>query len=281
VAQLFVAGICFVGCCRKYRRADAQGITAGLGLVLLAAWVIVSSLGIRQWDEFEPRYLQLNPDSGTQLIGSIIATMLLALLPVSAAARADADWHRRRRASDPALRRRPIPPGAVVAAATLITVALVNVEWGAAGTNPAAGRLDASFLATLAAPAVQTAAVVCLFLLSVGYLLRITHRAGGKPLVVGLGWMILTWLIPIVTELMVLAIRGYSPDQTFPGTISTCSPPVTVFCTWRPDATNIDRGNSVAVALAVQGALTVLLAGLYYGRALRARAPRPAAEAVT
>jgi hypothetical protein len=277
IAQLFFAGILFVGCCRKYRRADAQGITAGLGLVLLAAWVIVSSLGIRQWAEFEPRYLQLNPDPETQLIGSIIATMLLALLPVSAAAQADADWRRRRRAADSALRRRPIPPGAVVAAATLITLALVNVEWGAAGTTGAAGRSDASLPAALAGASVQTAAVVCLFLLSLSYLLRISYRARGKPLVVGLGWMILTWLIPIVTELMVLAVRGYSPDQTFPGTIATCSPPVTVYCAWRPDARINDRGQSVAIALAVQGGLTVFLALLYYGRAPKAHVPRPAA----
>jgi hypothetical protein len=94
--------------------------------------------------------------------------------------------------------------------------------------------------------------------------------------VVGLGWMILTWLIPIVTELMIMAVRGYSPDQTFPGTISTCSPPVSVFCTWRPDATLNDGGQSVAIALTVQGGLTMLLALLYYGRAPRARAPRPA-----
>src|SRR4051812_34476070 len=51
-AQLFFTGVCFAACCRKYRRADAQGITAGLGLLMLGGWVVVSSIGIRQWDVF-------------------------------------------------------------------------------------------------------------------------------------------------------------------------------------------------------------------------------------
>jgi hypothetical protein len=268
-AQLFFAGVCFAACCRKYRRADAQGITAGLGLVLLGGWVIVSSFGIRQWDAFAPRILNGNPDTESQLIGSIIATMLLALLPISAAAQADTDWQRRRRASDPALSRRPVPPGIVVGLATLLTVALANVEWTTVGT--ASGRLDASLVAALAGPLVQTAAVVCLFLLSVGYLLRIVYHVGGKPIVIALFWLVLTWLIPIVAELIVLGIRGFTMDEAFPGTLAACSPPVSVTCIWRPDTAARDLGGAVTFALAVQGALTLLLAWLYYGRALRGR----------
>jgi hypothetical protein len=163
-----------------------------------------------------------------------------------------------------------------VALATLVTVALANVEWSP-GSTP--GRLDASLVATLAGPVVQTAAVVCLFLLSVGYLLRIIYRVGGKPIVIVLFWLLLSWLIPIVVELIILGIRDDPFDRTFPGTLAACSPPVSVFCIWRPDAATRDRGESVTVALAVQWALTVVLAWLYYGRALKPRARRPAVRA--
>jgi hypothetical protein len=248
VAQGFLAVVCFMGACRKFRRPDAQALPAPMGLLLLAGWVVISSIGMWQWDQFEPQFLRyLGIGRGAQLVGTIIASMVLALYPIAAAVAADTDWRRRRAINDPSLRSRPMPVLAVVMLAGLIILSLTNVHrytWPAVEWQSPLPWLAILVIGTLLCPC---------------YLLRIAYRGGGRGGIILGTWLLLIWVAPLIVELIISVTAGATnsnqspteaPVSMFPGRIACLSPPAAVYRILRDDPAPARIGVLLQVALA-------------------------------
>lgn len=260
-AQCALGAILFIGAARKYRRPEAPAFGTLLALIFLAAWVAVSAVGIDRWEEFQPRF-QRDASVGhvARFLFSLAVTMLLALVPVAASVRADADWRRRRRLDDPAPMRRPFPPVLAVLFAAAVALALLPVAF-----RSEQNVRDVSL---------RTAATVLFFLLFGCYLLRIVYRGGGRGLfLVGL-LVILTWVAPFIIDLIRHAMTDAYDDPVL-GMIMTFSPLGLLIELWD------SKPMSTTPGLAFQAALAALAALLYYAGPLLARrtdlskAPKP------
>lgn len=244
-AQFLVGAICFTAAARKYRRPDVIGLTPLLGMLLLAVWVGLSWVGMTHWELLRPRYVRddwVTPE--TQLLTSLFIAMLLALVPVTAAAEMNVAWVRRRLADDPALGARPVPNMAIVFAATGIVLLLCDARWMLGGTFPAS---------TLA----FTAAAVVLHLSSASYLRRAlryyTEKVNG-PLFL---WLLLTWLGPLLADAVRHRHLGI-PERPVLTELSTLSPLGTIIALWgRHDY-------PVMVGLAFQGVLMLCTVALHH-----------------
>ena len=262
IAQGFLAVVCFFGACRKFRRPDAQALTAPMGLLLLAGWVVISSIGMWQWDQFQPQFLKyLDLSTDAQLVGTIMATMVLALYPIAAAVAADTDWRRRRAIDDPSLSSRPLPVLLVLLIATLIILSLTNVQrhnWSVKEWNSRLPWLGFLITGALLAPC---------------YLLRIIHRGGGRGgIILGI-WLLLIWVAPLIVELIISVTAGATnqpgnelPVSTFPGTVACVSPPAAVYRILRDDPGPARGG------VLLQAALAVMLIVMFHGRRTRSQA---------
>jgi hypothetical protein len=251
--QAVIAGILLVGASRKYRRDDAAALPATLSLLLLAAWVVTSIVGIAEWGQFTGSFWQ-NMDAGlhTQFLWTLAISILLTLFPVGAAARAEGEWRRHRRhKGDPALMRRPMP----VILAVLLSAGIVM------GLLYVAPEPNSSWSKTAGRMAITNT----LFLLSTSYLLRIVNRIRSRRLVVVGIWVVLNWVGPFVID---LARHGASadPEDEFLTRISTCSPLGTLIQLW--DRRPLDT----ALGLTVQAGLVAFTALLFYTTRSRANA---------
>ena len=281
MAQFVVGAICFTAAARKYRRPDVIGLTPVLAMMLLAVWVGISWLGITQWEALRPRYVRgewLTP--GAQFVTSLFVAMLLALVPVTAAAELNVAWTRRRLLSDPGLGRRPLPDLAVVFLATGVVMLLCDARSMLEGPIPTRA-MPAAQLGTGADPGgafppsalAFTTAAVLLHLLSASYLRRAmryyTEKVNG-PLFL---WLMLTWLGPLLAD----AVRHHRlerPDLPVFSEISTLSPLGTVIAIWGR------RDYPVTTGLMFQAVLTACMFTLHHlshperRRLARARAKR-------
>jgi hypothetical protein len=186
-----------------------------MGILLLAGWVGVSLIGMRQWQQFHPRFLFGPANIPAQLVTTISLTLLLAMFPISAAVAADTDWRRRRQLKDPALGVRPPAVILIVLLAGAIILALINVP---------------ILLTELWHRTACLAAVIFLALLAPTYLLRITARGGARGMVLIVAWFILTWIGPIMAEIIIhVAAADAGASGEFPGAIAGISPPVAIY----------------------------------------------------
>jgi hypothetical protein len=268
VAQLGIGALFFEAARRKYRREDAVGIGPVLGLLLLAGFVGVSWAGLWQWDDFGPRYLRNAwVPQDVQVICSLLCVMLLATVPVTAAARQDADRHRRLMSSNPHDERPPsgLPDLLVVALAAAAISVLVwlvqdeNAKWRLMPAGP--GR-DA---------ARRTSITVLLFLVAFSYVARAAYRHVRRPRLVATVWLLVTWLGPLLADLVRYSqterTRYDEPAPQALGWLSTCSPVGAGLALWHGSEMGpID----VTVGLWVQAGLAVLAVGVFYATA-RAR----------
>jgi hypothetical protein len=244
-AQFVVGAICFAAAARKYRRPDVIGLTPSLGMLLLAVWVALSWLGITQWELLRPRYVRdgwLNAQ--TQFLTSLFVAMLLALVPVTAAAELNVGWTRRRLLGDPGLGRRPLPDLLVVLVAAGVVLMLCNARSTLGGTFPPAAIG-------------LTGVAVLLHLASASYLrraLRYHTEKVNAPLFL---WLLLTWLGPLLAD----AVRHHRlerPDLPVLSELSTLSPLGTVIALWAR------RGDPVTVGLGFQGLLLLFTFVLHH-----------------
>jgi hypothetical protein len=222
-SQVFIGTICFLGAARRFRRGDAPAFTLPMSLLLLAGWVVISCITILRWDDFKPEFLSGRMvDTDSQLIGSLLSSMLLALTPIAGSARAQCEW-RARVPNDPRRSRRPFSTPLLAVIATLIILCLVSVEWPGAGFKTG----------DLADPILRTALVVLLFLLAAGYLLQVLIRCGIRPLAPMLIWLAISWLGPLLGDVVrynMFADQHGSILQT----ISTCGPLGALIQIWLP-----------------------------------------------
>jgi hypothetical protein len=248
--QVVFGALFFAAAARKYRRADVIGFTPLLGLLLLAAWAGASWVGIGYWDTLRPRIFRMNwVEAEGQVLASVIVAMLLALVPVWAAAEQYVEWLRRSLHGDPALDRRPVPNGAVVAAATLVILPMVLAGglW-----LPPAGLC-------------VVAIVVPLHLVTASYLrrtLRFHTQQGTGLLIMFMGFL---WVGPLLADLIRHEMLDHYNDPTLTE-ISCVSPLGALIAAFE------GRTAQTTVGLLVQAGVAALAAILY-------RATHPARRA--
>ncbi len=187
IAQLVFGSIFYLGAMRRYRRDDVPALGVTLGLLLLAAWIVTSAMGIARSNEFIYVGTLRRPveylSRSVPIIATLLSGMLLGLAAISAAARASAEWMRTLLASGRRPGDRPVSPLLISCLATLIVFPIVLVL--KPRFNVQARILWPAFI------------VVLSFFVSMNYLLRIFYRAGRKAAILLAMWIILTWLVPI------------------------------------------------------------------------------------
>jgi hypothetical protein len=235
-AQLLIGGICFAGATRKYRRADTQALGADLGLLLLGSWIVLSFLGMHYWDSFSPTWLPDNADERRRFLATMIATLLVMIVPIAGAARAQVRWKYHLRVHDIVMPRRPISPLLIAIASAILPLVLT---------------LTLNFSRDMMIDGtIRTAILFLSFALTISYMLRMLPLGTKSAWVVPIAWIFLTFAGPILIDLSYHSV-AYSTDTT--GILSTLSPPAALFDIWsiNPIGTNLALVVGAAQAIAV------------------------------
>jgi hypothetical protein len=214
--------------------------------------VATSAFAILRWDDYKPALVSVGdsrPD--VQLIGSMVATMLLGIVPLNGAAFAAADWEARRTLKDPSLGRRPVPPLLVALAAAGVALLLANVPVPLQAPPPA--------LAHAGPPRIlaRTAVVLVAFFVTSLYALRLLYRRTGSPqFALMSSWLFLTWLVPMGVDTVQWYLSTGRPDVL--GTASSFSPLGALIELWTGHA------RVTNVGLVFQGCLAALMAAAFH-----------------
>jgi len=217
-AQILIGSICFIGATRKYRRADRPALGAELGLLLLASWIALSFMGIHYWESFNPRWLFDDSDTRRHFLATMIATLLVMIVPIVGAARAEVNWMHHLQAHDIVLPRRPISPLLVAMFAAVLPLVLTLTLYFSAEL-----MIDAM---------IRTAIVLLCFALTLSYLLRMLKLGKKSAWVVPAIWIFATFALPILADLIYHGLIQETRETT--GIISTLSPPAALFYIWNP-----------------------------------------------
>jgi len=163
-------------------------------MALVLAWVLASICGMSSASS-----LTIFPSMPTtemtdyRLVASILAGIIVAFVPLAAAVLAEGRWRRRRTLNDPALEPHPIAPVLIVllASATLLLMPLALASFNTTQSPlPNATLLTAALFVTVTA------------LLQARYLLGMLYRLGFAPTFCIAIWVVLTWGVPPLLDLM-------------------------------------------------------------------------------
>lgn len=250
LAQAFVGSIFLYGATRKYRRSENRALGVVPAVVLLGGWVVMSMVGILNWEDLRPQFGPFRISGIAQFIGSLCSCVLLALLPIGNAAQAQLEWERHRHIDDPALGRRPIPPLAVALLGGVLTLVLC-----------VAAPMDRRPVHT---QVLLTAAVVLPFLASMRFLLDASYRLNLPGRVVGGIYTVLLWLVPLGVDFMRSGLADSAEEEPLQA-IATISPIGALIKIWGIGTTDPKMG------IAVQAVLAVAFAMLFYTWIARAQ----------
>jgi hypothetical protein len=213
-----VAAIFLRAAARKYVRSDAAGMTPLMGLGLLACWAVASVVGMSLWDEVRPSGWQWRASnlSGATVVCTLVAGILLALVPVTQAvnSRGAGTARRRRRSYRVVL----VPLAVLLAAVALAIVpaAIAPVETGVVGRQRA--------LAHTAIAAASVAVSACL-------LARAFYVQGMRAWLAIAVWLVLVCAGPLAYDAGHHALLGDGSDFQF-GAISDMSPLGALHAVW-------------------------------------------------
>jgi len=232
--QLAMAAVFLLAAARRYRHPLRPGLNVDLGLILLTILTVASAVGLYYWEDFcfvELRYARGRNFAEGQLASSVIALMLVALLPVSNSARAAVAYLSTKQ-SKPLYAR----PAAICALATVAILVILfscrtSLEQGAG-----------------------TAVVVLVFLLSTSYLLRWTYLAVPRAGVILFMWILLTWMAPIVADVIRYNFFIENSDRAL-GEISTISPLGALIKLWTDPEVPARQGIGLQILLATVPAI--------------------------
>jgi len=218
-AQAYFATILFIAASRKYRRAGEVGIDTLLGLCLLAGWVAVTCVGLREWEDFRPRgWSPVSVSETAQIVGSMVAGLLIALPAISANVLERLAWRRHEVLRDPAPLRRPIPIALVIAVAAGL---LLLIPFAA----PHQAELIKKSLV------LRSGACVVMALLGIYFLFELLYRAGRRAGIAVFLWMLLAWGGPIAADLVRYRLGDMGESEFIAG-FSTCSPVGALIVLW-------------------------------------------------
>jgi len=201
IAQLVATTLFFLAAARKYRRYDVPAASPRLGLIIVAYYVAVTLIGIHYWPSLQPVISTITGPLGPlQALASLMLGILVAFLPVGAAAWREEEYRRRRLLDDPALGRRP-SNSVELALKLAFLLALIPAI---ALAEPSLTR-NGFTLACLAATLVPLA-----------YLFRLTYRVRATAgLFVGL-WIAAVWILPWIVSFGVLVAYGIDDTLELP-----------------------------------------------------------------
>jgi hypothetical protein len=250
-AQFLIGAIFFRAAMRKYRDPNTVAFSTMLGLLLTMVWVIVGLIGLFDLKEFVPPWFfnrgEIIP-SEVQLVATILMTMLIGILPVCSAARAISEW-RRHGGPTPAQPRQPMP----LIAGVVLTAILVCLLL-------AFGFVESTQLnrRSLITACVGSAVIVLAFLAGIGLLFRWIYTLTGKGWLVAMIWLILTWIVPMMADLIYHAMMTDPPDSLT--MVSALSPIGALGLIWKPPETPVN----VMPGIVFQCAMVLLPAMLLF-----------------
>jgi hypothetical protein len=195
-AQVAVTILFFIAGARKFRRDDVLAVGPILGLVLVAMFSVISIAAILNWRSLQPMLFGMTgrmPE--LQLISSTIMGLLLAFLPVSAAAWLQESYHRRKRLGDSALGRRPLN-FVVVAIVAAALIAMMGRFCSPMGRRPYHPEFI-TFLCLAAA------------LLPIGCVMRWRYRTRSTAATFVCLWIVVAWVGPWLVSAAIVVARGY------------------------------------------------------------------------
>jgi len=250
-AQIAIGGLFLFAATRRYRHDDLAGFDAGLGLLMLIIWTLTSVVAFR-FPDIYPWWMrrQLGLPAESVFIGSASTVLLVAILPISSAVRAfelpTSGDHRR-----------PHNPVWVMLASILIACCVVfSMEfhkWPPFHMIPPVIVL-------------RTFAVIAAFLIGIRYVLGVAHRLEWGPRKFVIGWLMLTWGLPLAIEAFRSTLIG-NPDEPM-SQFAMCSPPTEIYQLWsHNEKVHTDRYGG----LAVQCATAAIAAIVYFSLKPRRR----------
>ena len=238
-AQFFIALMYCFGAARRYRRDDDLGFTPAMGLVLLGVWVAAGAMQMLYPEDFAVRgFGRLGENWSTEFIIAILSCMLLAILPIASATRLAVLPPRNRTM-------RHLKPWYAVVLAFAVVMA-VSVA--------APARL------LLKSNVVATAIVVAGVLVSARYILEIAYRLKLWPRRTMFLWLLLTWCVPLMLELVRQALLEEDPlNPKGPpmSLLGLCSPIGALVKIWGPDQQDVSTGVIIQAAVALAAAVAV------------------------
>lgn len=251
MCQALIAVICIAAAMRKYRRSDDAAFSPLLALSLLAVVALTCTYGVRWFDEVAPRFLFAEGDFEVQLITSMVVVTWFIAATMCAIAWADALARRA------ALRREPLPPRERHSLPPILGI-IIAAGIGAAMTYAATwdwqGEVEVTKLRRYGA------GIMLLQALSIMYLARWVYSRVDRAVVIVVIWMAVTWLGPLVIDLMVETLGERDREI---GTIAAWSPIGCLTALVNPGEAK------VRIGLAGQFALALLPVLLYYGDRMR------------
>lgn len=210
LAQALLALIFFEAAARKYTRDDVMAFTPPLAYALLAVCTLVCALALVFWPDPSMAVVFTGAPGippGIQVIATLCALVLVAILPVANAARCSAQWATRKAKDADFKGRKPRPFVEAPIIATLLVFAIL-----AALTSRGMPGFPRCFEFPVGE---ATAYLVCAFLLAlvpIGGLLRFVYATAPKA-----GWylffyLILFWVVPPLLDFGSEAIRAAEVD---------------------------------------------------------------------
>jgi hypothetical protein len=238
-AQLLISLLYGVGAARRYRRDDSLGFTPVMGLLLLAVWVAVAAVQMLYRGEFLVRgFGRLGGSWSAEFIVSLPCCVLLGILPVASATRMAVIPPRDR----PSGLTRPWQ-------AVVLSFAIVMALTVAAPAKPNRANLAA------------TAAIVAAVLVSARYVLEIAYRLKWWPRRTMFLWLLLTWCVPFLLELLRQSLLEDDPlnPRGPPMSILGLSSPIGALVKlWGPERQDVTAG------VMIQGGVALaMVAGVY------------------
>jgi hypothetical protein len=169
----------------------------------------------------------------------LIATLLVMIVPIAGAARAQVRWRHHLRVHDIVMPRRPISPLLVaIGSAVLPLILTITLNF------PRNMMIDGTL---------RTVILFLSFALTISYMLRMLPLGKKSVWVVPIGWIFLTFAGPILIDLFYHSLLSESRDTT--GILSTLSPPAALFDIWsiNPIGTDlalvVGAGQAIAVMI--------------------------------
>jgi hypothetical protein len=226
---------------------------------------VLSLVGIYHWPELRPRAWDVERvEWQAMLIAALMLGMVVASVPIYAAAWERAGWWRRRRLNDPSLPARPLPVNATVVAAALILALPAffqiwdfGIEWW-----------DEAY-----AQALWTGATLLAFLMATAYALRFLYLGLDRTRLLMALWYFMVWIGPVVADLTRAGVMDLNEDEYISG-MTGASPIGALLFIWSDWRKDYDARPGI-----VAQAVFVLLLAIVYALLSRRVRKSPVAEA--
>jgi hypothetical protein len=262
--QAGIAVTCIAAAARRYRSDDAIGFTTLLGLVLLAIWVGLSIEGMSPGLHFLEgrmfRRMGRRQLSAQEFTASFSVAMLMAVMPVAAAAKSAARWVRR--GPTPAMPKRPLPVFAATASAIGVAGAVLGVPWiRHSDLNLTSSEVPHRIEVCLCTLALFLTGMACLYLW--------TYRTSNRAILATVLWLAGTWTIPPIIAAFGNA-AGTDRDYTW---VNGISPVGMIAIAW-------DGSNKLIPGLIGQAIVTAIPITLLIMRGAKSRPAAPGFEVI-